>query len=47
MYNLACSYLGLERHQDAVEIGEKAIEFMQRAKPESHTLGATRMCLST
>ena len=36
MNNLALSYSALERHQDALVLKEKSLEFRQRALPENH-----------
>jgi hypothetical protein len=43
MFNLSRTYFALGRHQDAVVMGEKALEFMQRHCPLNHvSIGATR-----
>ena len=40
--NLALTYSALERHQDALVMGEKTLEFRQRVLPENHPdIGAT------
>jgi tetratricopeptide (TPR) repeat protein len=36
MGNLAAAYSGLERHQDAIVMGEKTLEFQRRVLPENH-----------
>jgi hypothetical protein len=36
MGNLAAAYRGLGRHQDALVLGEKTLEFRQRVLPENH-----------
>ena len=36
MNNLAASYSDLGRHQEAVEMGEKTLEFRRRVLPENH-----------
>ena len=36
MGNLANSYSDLGRHQEAVEMGEKTLEFRRRVLPENH-----------
>ena len=36
MSNLANSYIFLGRHQEAVEMGEKTLEFRRRVLPENH-----------
>ena len=36
MNNLANSYSDLGRHQEAVEMGEKTLEFYRRVLPENH-----------
>jgi hypothetical protein len=36
MGNLALSYSALGRHQDAVVLGEKTLEFQRRVLPENH-----------
>ena len=36
MRNLAISYSALGRHQEAVEMREKTLEFTQRVLPENH-----------
>jgi hypothetical protein len=42
MAYLANSYSGLGRHQDALVMGEKTIEFQQRVLPGNHPdIGAT------
>ena len=42
MGNLAVSYGSLGRHQDALVMKEKMLEFLRRALPENHPdIGAT------
>jgi hypothetical protein len=42
MGNLANSYFQVGRHQDALSMGEKALEFRRRVLPENHPeIGAT------
>jgi tetratricopeptide (TPR) repeat protein len=42
MNNLANAYSALGRHQDALAMGEKALEFQRRVLPENHPdIGAT------
>ena len=36
MNNLAASYSALGRHQEAVEMKEKTLEFYRRVLPENH-----------
>ena len=36
MNNLAASYIFLGRHQEAVEMQEKTLEFYRRVLPENH-----------
>ena len=36
MGNLAASYSALGRHQEAVEMKEKTLEFRRRVLPENH-----------
>jgi hypothetical protein len=36
MNNLATSYFNLGRHQDALVMQEKTLEFQQRVLPENH-----------
>ncbi len=36
MHNLAASYSDLGRHQEAVEMREKTLEFHRRVLPENH-----------
>jgi hypothetical protein len=36
MHNLACTYDELGRYQDAVAMGEKALEFRRRVLPANH-----------
>ncbi len=36
MYNLSNAYRALGRHQDAVLLGEKTLEFRRRVLPENH-----------
>ncbi len=36
MGNLAGTYSALGRHQDALVMGEKALEFLRRVLPENH-----------
>ena len=46
MYNLALWYGELGRHQDALELKEKTLEFQRRVLPENHPdIGAMRLCL--
>jgi tetratricopeptide (TPR) repeat protein len=45
-YNLANSYSDLGRHQDALVMHEKTLEFRRRVLPENHPqIGAMRMWL--
>ncbi len=37
MSNLAATYNYLGRHQDALVMQEKALEFLRRVLPENHT----------
>ena len=40
--NLAATYSALGRHQDALAMGEKTLEFRRRVLPENHPhIGAT------
>jgi len=42
MNNLGLTYFALERHQDALEMQEKTLEFQRRCLPENHPdIGAT------
>ena len=42
MNNLAATYSDLGRHQDALVMGEKTLEFERRVLPDNHPLiGAT------
>jgi hypothetical protein len=42
MCNLADTYSALGRHQDALAMKEKTLEFMRRVLPENHPdIGAT------
>ena len=42
MNNLANTYSALGRHQDALVMEEKTLEFMQRVRPDNHPhIGAT------
>jgi hypothetical protein len=42
MDNLAITYCALGRHQDALVMGEKTLEFRRRVLPENHpVIGAT------
>ena len=44
MHNLASMYFSLGRHQEAVVMGEKTLEFYRRVLPENHPdIGATRL----
>ena len=36
MYNLAVSYSDLGRHEEALEMREKTLEFFRRVLPENH-----------
>jgi len=36
LVGLAATYSALGRHQDALVIGEKALEFLQRVLPKNH-----------
>ena len=36
MNNLACSYSALGRHDEALEMREKTLEFRRRVLPENH-----------
>jgi hypothetical protein len=36
MNNLAASYFDLGRHQEALEMREKTLEFRRRVLPENH-----------
>jgi hypothetical protein len=41
MTTLALAYSGLRRHQDALVMAEKGLEFLRRVVPENHpTIGA-------
>jgi hypothetical protein len=45
MSNLANPYSALGRHQDALVMGEKTLEFQRRVLPENHPdIGATLCC---
>ena len=42
MSNLALTYSALGRHQEALVMGEKTLEFLRRVLPENHPdIGAT------
>ncbi len=42
MGNLADTYTSLRRHQEALVMGEKTLEFQRRVLPENHPhIGAT------
>ena len=42
MFNLAIKYYALGRHQEALVMGEKTLEFLRRVLPENHPdIGAT------
>ncbi len=42
MCNLTTTYSALGRHQDALAMGEKTLEFRRRVLPENHPeIGAT------
>jgi hypothetical protein len=42
MGNLASTYSAVGRHQDALAMGEKVLEFRRRVLPENHPeIGAT------
>ena len=46
MSNLSYSYGNLGRHQDAVVLQEKTLEFQRRVLPENHPdIGVTLLCL--
>jgi hypothetical protein len=46
MGNLALSYHKLGRHQDAVVLEEKTLEFWRRVLPQNHpNIGVTRLWL--
>ena len=36
MYNLAISYFALGRHDEALELRERTLEFQRRVLPENH-----------
>jgi hypothetical protein len=36
MGNLAITYYGIGRHEDALVMGEKTLEFMRRVLPMNH-----------
>jgi len=36
MNSLACTYSALRRHDDALAMREKVLEFMRRVLPENH-----------
>jgi hypothetical protein len=43
---LAISYSALGRHQDALVLQEKTLEFLRRVLPENHPgIGVIRLCL--
>ncbi len=45
MNNLANTYSALGRHQDALAMQEKTLEFRRRVLPENHPgIGATCFC---
>jgi hypothetical protein len=45
MSSLANTYAALGRHQDALAMKEKTLEFRRRVLPENHPyIGATRFC---
>ncbi len=45
MNSLAATYSALGRHQDALVMHEKTLEFRRRVLPENHPdTGATRFC---
>ena len=42
MSNLGCAYSAIGRHQDALVMKEKTLEFRRRVLPENHPdIGAT------
>ena len=44
--NLASTYSALGRHQDALVLEEKTVEFWRRVLPQNHPdTGVTRLCL--
>ena len=46
MMNLAVSYMDVGRHQDALVMNEKTLEFLRRVLPENHPdIGAMRLWL--
>ena len=46
MHNLATTYRALGRHQDALVLQEKTLEFQRRVLPENHPgIGVTRLWL--
>jgi hypothetical protein len=46
MSNLASTYSALGRHQDALVLEEKTLEFFRRVLPENHPrIGVMRFCL--
>ncbi len=46
MHNLAAAYNMLGRHQDALVLLEKSLEFQRRVLPENHSdIGVMRLCL--
>jgi hypothetical protein len=46
MCNLANTYSALGRHQDALVLQEKSLEFRRRVLPENHPdIGVTGLCL--
>ena len=48
MNNLAYRYGALGRHQDALVLREKTLEFRRRVLPENHPdIGVMRMCLTS
>ena len=47
MQTLTLAYSQLGRHQDALEMAEKEIEFRRRVLPENHpTIGAAMDCVA-
>ena len=46
MHNLAVTYSALGRHQDALVLKEKTLEFQRRVLPENHPdIGVMWLCL--
>ncbi len=46
MHNLAATYSALGRHQDALVLLEKTLEFQRRVLPKNHPdIGVTWLCL--